>query len=82
MYGRSGFGSYMTSVEVRTLYRRQEILWTISPVFLYWINQLWIKGRRGEVHEDPILYCAHDKTTYWVVAAVLVILLLASGYVW
>jgi 4-hydroxybenzoate polyprenyltransferase len=70
---------YMSGLEVRTLYQRPEFLWTISPVFLYWINQLWIKARRGQVQEDPILYCLKDKTTYLVGAVITLILLIASG---
>lgn len=73
---------YMNGQEVRMLYRHPDFLWTISPVFLYWMNQLWVKARRGEVQEDPILYCVRDTTTYLVGAAILMILFAASGYGW
>jgi 4-hydroxybenzoate polyprenyltransferase/phosphoserine phosphatase len=73
---------YMNGQEVRVLYRHPDFLWTISPVFLYWMNQLWVKARRGLVQEDPILYCVRDKTTYLVGAAILMILIAASGYGW
>jgi 4-hydroxybenzoate polyprenyltransferase len=71
---------YMNGMEVQTLYQHPQLLWTISPVFLYWINHLWIQARRGAVHEDPILYCTSDKVTYVVGLTVLLILLVASGY--
>jgi 4-hydroxybenzoate polyprenyltransferase len=73
---------YMNGQEVRMLYRHPDFLWTISPVFLYWMNQLWVKARRGQVQEDPILYCVRDKTTYLVGTVILMILFAASGYGW
>jgi len=71
---------YMTGSEVVELYPRSNLLWTISPVFLYWMSRLWVKARRGEVQEDPLLFCARDKITYLVGLLVGIILLLASGY--
>ncbi len=53
---------YMSGAEVRTLYPRPDFLWTISPVFLYWINQLWDQGsaRAGSGGSDSLLPSRQD----------------------
>jgi 4-hydroxybenzoate polyprenyltransferase len=72
---------YLQSDKVRELYREPELLWSLSPVFLYWISRLWIRSSRGEVTEDPVLFVLKDPVTY-VVAAVSGLIMLAATAAW
>lgn len=60
---------YLQSDNVRELYRQPELLWLLSPVYLYWMSRLWIRTSRGEIGEDPMLSVLRDPVTY-VIAAV------------
>jgi 4-hydroxybenzoate polyprenyltransferase len=59
---------YVSSPEVRPLYASPGWLWALCPLVLYWVSWLWLRARRGEVHEDPLLFALTDRVT-WVVAA-------------
>jgi 4-hydroxybenzoate polyprenyltransferase len=59
---------YVSSPEVRRLYASPGWLWALCPLVLYWVSRLWLRARRGEVHEDPLLFALTDRAT-WVVAA-------------
>jgi 4-hydroxybenzoate polyprenyltransferase len=41
-------------------YRHPYALWIISPLFLYWIIRVWLKARRNELHDDPVVFAATD----------------------
>ncbi|MCB0354481.1 MAG: UbiA family prenyltransferase [Bdellovibrionales bacterium] len=68
---------YVTSEDVRILYRYPELLWLICPVLLYWISRVWILAHRGDVHDDPIVFALHDRVSYFVGFLCLIIVLLA-----
>jgi hypothetical protein len=40
-------------------------------MFLYWVNRLWIKTGRYEMHDDPLVYSAKDRATWIVFAAMM-----------
>ena len=69
---------YVSSDEVTRLYRSPEILWLLAPVFVYWISRLWLIARRGDMHDDPILFTLRDLQSYGVGAAAAGILLLSA----
>jgi 4-hydroxybenzoate polyprenyltransferase len=58
---------YVSSPEVRLLYASPESLWALCPLVLYWVSRMWLRARRGEVHDDPLLFALADRVT-WVVA--------------
>ncbi|MGH9956342.1 MAG: UbiA family prenyltransferase [Pyrinomonadaceae bacterium] len=67
---------YVNSVDVMLAYAQPEWLWLICPLLLYWVSRLWLKTRRGDMHDDPLLYTIRDKQSRIVgVLAVLVCLL-------
>jgi 4-hydroxybenzoate polyprenyltransferase len=68
---------YVNSKEVTALYLKQEVLWLLCPVLLYWISRMWLKTWRGEVHDDPIVYALKDPTSYCVVMIIGLLLLFA-----
>jgi hypothetical protein len=69
---------YISSPAVTPLYRQPLLLWTLCPLFLYWINRIWLFAGRGSLHEDPLIFAARDRVTYAVVAAACVVIVLAT----
>ncbi len=64
---------YINSPEVRTLYRVPEFLWLLCPLLVYWISRVWLLARRGEMHDDPVVFALRDRVSYLIGAlAVLV----------
>ena len=37
-----------------------EALWGICPLMLLWINRVWLKVNRGELHDDPVVFALRD----------------------
>jgi hypothetical protein len=59
---------YLQSDKVRELYRHPQLLWSLFPVYLYWVSRLWIRSSRGEIGEDPLLFVLEDPVTYVIIA--------------
>jgi hypothetical protein len=60
---------YVSSHEVRRLYARPQWLWVLCPAMLYWVSRFWLRARRGEIRDDPVLVAIRDPAS-WGVAAV------------
>lgn len=60
------FALYITSPQVTVLYRRPELLWFAVPVMQYWVARVWLLARRGELHDDPLIFALHDIPSYAV----------------
>lgn len=86
-----GSSSGMVSVLILALYTQAEIvpemypapewLWLLPPLMLYWTARLWMKARRGEVDDDPVVFAAKDWQSLTVVALMGAAFLLAmSGW--
>ncbi len=62
----SGFASvlvlalYIDSADVRQLYAHPWLMWPLCPLVLYIIVRIWILARRGEMHEDPVVFILRD----------------------
>jgi 4-hydroxybenzoate polyprenyltransferase/phosphoserine phosphatase len=59
-------------------YRAPEILWAIVPIILFWQCRLWLATERGHMHDDPIIYAAHDSVSWLVALAAVTTVLFAS----
>jgi hypothetical protein len=70
---------YINSDGVAELYSRPLLLWLIGPLLIYWITRLWILARRGELHDDPLIFTATDATSYVVAATISALLLISAG---
>jgi 4-hydroxybenzoate polyprenyltransferase len=70
---------YLQSDRVRELYKQPQLLWLLSPVYLYWISRIWMLTSRGKVHEDPVLFVLKDRTTYLVCLVAGAIMLAATS---
>lgn len=55
------------------------LLWGIVPVMLFWQCRLWLSTARGYMHDDPIIYAAHDWVSWLVALATLGTLSVASS---
>jgi 4-hydroxybenzoate polyprenyltransferase/phosphoserine phosphatase len=54
---------YINGEQVKTLYHNPWSLWLVCPVLMYWISRVWIKAKRGELCEDPIVFTLHDRVS-------------------
>ena len=72
------FALYLTSAQVVALYAHPDVLWLACPLLLYWISRMWLLAHRGELDEDPVLFAVHDAPSYFVAAAIVGVMALAS----
>jgi len=74
------FALYINTPTIVEYYPRQEFLWGICLVLVYWIMRIWFLAARGQMHDDPVLFAVKDRIS--LVAGVVVVgLLLAARYV-
>jgi 4-hydroxybenzoate polyprenyltransferase len=69
---------YLQSEKVKELYQTPEVLWLLSPVYLYWISRIWILSTRGKVQEDPVVFVMKDRVSYGVAAVSGLIMFVAT----
>lgn len=69
---------YIDSGASKALYRTPELIWLLCPLMLYLVCRFWILARRGEMHEDPIVFAIRDWRSQLIVAAGGVLLLAAA----
>ncbi len=58
------FSLYIDSPEVSRLYSHPKLLWSVSLLFLFWINHIWLVTTRGKMKDDPIVFAIKDVTSY------------------
>ena len=54
---------YVNSPAVVQLYAQPEALWGVCGVLLYWITRTVMVAHRGNMHDDPVIYAAKDRTS-------------------
>jgi 4-hydroxybenzoate polyprenyltransferase/phosphoserine phosphatase len=69
---------YINSDNVFEGYLRPEALWLLCPMMLYWISRMWVLTRRGEMHDDPVVFTIKDTRTYWLGAMAAIALIVAT----
>jgi 4-hydroxybenzoate polyprenyltransferase len=80
----SGFASvlvlalYINSENVTSLYAHPELIWLVCPLVLFWTSRAWLVARRGEMHDDPIVYAIRDRGSLLVGLGSAAVLLLAT----
>jgi 4-hydroxybenzoate polyprenyltransferase len=68
---------YISSDAVRQIYGRPELLWLLCPVITYWLCRVLLLARRGEVHDDPIVFALKDRGSFATLGVVALTVLLA-----
>jgi 4-hydroxybenzoate polyprenyltransferase len=63
------FALYINSPESLALYGRPQWLWLICPLLLYWVGRVWLLAHRGDMHDDPVVFAATDRTSQCIAAA-------------
>jgi 4-hydroxybenzoate polyprenyltransferase/phosphoserine phosphatase len=69
---------YVNGEQMKTLYHNPWPLWLVCPVLMYWISRVWIKAKRGELSEDPIVFALRDPISAYLGVIVAAMLLAAS----
>lgn len=54
------FAMYINAPDITRLYSMPVLLWLICPLLFYLLARIWLQARRGELHEDPILFAITD----------------------
>ena len=70
---------YMNSEAVRELYVHPWMVWPLPPIILYLTMRVWILARRGEMHDDPVVFIARDWRSQ-IVIALGAVMLVAGGW--
>ena len=68
---------YLNSPQARSLYPNHRVLWLVCVVLIYWISRVWLKAKRGELADDPIVFAFRDRASLWLGAVVLMLVLAA-----
>ena len=69
---------YMNSDQMRSLYGESRFLWLICPLVMYWITNVWLLARRGELDEDPVVFAIHDRGSLCIAGACASLVVLAA----
>ena len=57
---------YIDSNAANALYQIPALLWSVVPLYLFWICRVWLFACRGEVHDDPIVFASKDWVSWLV----------------
>lgn len=68
---------YIQSEAVHDLYTHPEVIWMLCPLLLYLVTRIWLLARRGELHEDPVVFVIRDRRSQWLAGIGAVLLWLA-----
>jgi 4-hydroxybenzoate polyprenyltransferase/phosphoserine phosphatase len=69
---------YIDSSEVQQLYGHPWLIWPLCPIVLYLSIRIWVLARRGEMHEDPVVFLLSDWRSVLMVAVGAVLIFAAS----
>ena len=61
------------------LYGNSTVLLFACPILFYWISRLWLLARRGDLHEDPVVFTLTDRVSYICGWFLLILLFLADA---
>ncbi|WP_245197526.1 UbiA family prenyltransferase [Jiella mangrovi] len=80
----SGFASvmvlalYINSPEVLVHYNMPAMVWPLCPILLYIIVRIWVLARRGQMHDDPVVFILQDWRSQMMIAIGAIMFLLAA----
>jgi 4-hydroxybenzoate polyprenyltransferase/phosphoserine phosphatase len=61
------FMIYSTS-DAESSYSNPQLLWFVAPVLAYWLGRALIIARRGEMHDDPVVFALKDRISVFTLA--------------
>ena len=68
---------YISSGAAQILYTRQEFIWLLCPLLLYWISYVWLIAHRGRMEDDPLMFAVRNPVSQIVGALAVVIVVMA-----
>ena len=68
---------YINTTTAKALYGRQDLIWFLCPLLLYWVGHIWLVAHRGDMHDDPLVFALRDRTSRILFALILITSLLA-----
>jgi 4-hydroxybenzoate polyprenyltransferase len=68
---------YITSLAVPYSYSRQEAIWLLCPLLLYWISYMWLIAHRGGMDDDPIVFALKNRSSAVAIAGMAGVLIIA-----
>jgi 4-hydroxybenzoate polyprenyltransferase len=68
---------YITSVAAQRFHSRQEAIWLLCPLLLYWISHMWLIAHRGGMHDDPVVFALKNRGSIVVIGCMVVVFLIA-----
>ena len=60
---------YINGDVVGALYRHPDLLWFNFVLLLFWISRMILVTHRGQMHEDPLVFAATDRTSQLIMLA-------------
>lgn len=72
------FALYITSENVTLIYNTPKVLWLACPLILYWMSRMWLLAQRGKLRGDPLLFALSDRTSYFCIALLALVMYLAQ----
>jgi 4-hydroxybenzoate polyprenyltransferase/phosphoserine phosphatase len=70
---------YLQSDEMQERYQQAWALWLLCPLLLYWISRLWLKARRQQLHDDPVVFALRDPVSLGIALAAGLLLVAAAS---
>lgn len=59
---------YINSNEIKMTYKSPEVIWLVCPIVLYFLSRIWLLARRGELHDDPVVFAITNPKSLLLVA--------------
>jgi 4-hydroxybenzoate polyprenyltransferase/phosphoserine phosphatase len=69
---------YLNGETVVVLYQTPQFIWAAIPLMLFWVNWVWLKAHRNQMHDDPIVFAVKDRASQIVAALTVAVFGLAS----
>ena len=69
---------YLRSENVVSDYAHPLAIWFVIPIMLFWVSWVWLKSSRGEMHDDPIVFAANDKSSIFIAIITAAVLIYAA----
>jgi 4-hydroxybenzoate polyprenyltransferase len=60
------------------MYSNPRAMWLLCPLLLYWVNRVWLKTSRGQMHDDPVVFAVTDRPSWAVFMLSAVLVAIAS----
>jgi 4-hydroxybenzoate polyprenyltransferase len=68
---------YITSGPAQLYYGRQQAIWLVCPILLFWIWYIWIIAHRGEMLDDPLVFALRDRISLSAIGAMAILMIVA-----